>query len=160
MTELLQSLGIDWRLLIAQIFNFLFLFFVVYKFFAQPLNNLLEERKKKIEEGYKNREEAKKLIEDVKRLRNEILDNAKKEKEEILSSAYHQKEILIQKFMEEIEKSRKEFEKRLNEEKNVRRENFYAELKKELPEILEKLATKIFHNEKLNREFIERALNE
>ena len=49
MSELFSKLGIDWKLLIAQIINFLVLLFVLYKFAYRPILSMLEKRTKKIE---------------------------------------------------------------------------------------------------------------
>lgn len=46
--EFIENLGIDLRLLIAQIINFLILLFVLYKFAYRPIVNLLDKRAKTI----------------------------------------------------------------------------------------------------------------
>lgn len=158
--ELIHNLGIDWKLFIAQILNFVILFFIIYKFLVVPLNNILEKRKLKIEEAYKYRQEAIRLIEKIRKLKKNILIKIKKEREEILNSAYQQREVLINNFLKETEKFRTEFEKKFEKEKEAIKKNFYLELNKEIPEIMEKLAFKVFHNKKLNREFIKKMLNE
>lgn len=160
MQDLFYSLGIDWKLLLAQVINFFILFFIIYKLFAKPINNFLEERKKAIEEGYRNRDYAEKLIKRIQKLRRKILAKTEKQREEILSLAYKQKEAMIQEFQKEVKRLREEFYQRFEKEKEEERLNFYSELKKEIPQILEKFAFKIFHNQKLNREFIEKILNE
>lgn len=56
--ELLQNLGIDWRLLIAQLINFVILLAVLYRFLYKPVLKLLHERSARIEEGLKNADTA------------------------------------------------------------------------------------------------------
>lgn len=160
MKEILYILGIDWKLIIAQIINFFILFFIIYKFFAQPLNEIIEKRRKEILEGYKIREDAENLMEKIKNLREEILKKAEEERLEIIKSAYQEKEQLLNQFINEIENLRKEFNEKFEIEKNEKREIFYQELMKEIPEILEKFSKKVFHNKELNREFIESILKE
>lgn len=160
MEELFHTFGIDWRLLIAQIINFFLLFFLVYKFLSKPLYEIIEKRRKEIEEGYKNKEEAEKLIKEIYRLREEILKKAEIEKEEMLRSAYQERESLIKNFLEEVDKLRKEFNEKFEKEKEIMKKNFYLEIEKEIPKILEKFAQKVFHDSKLNKEFIKRILNE
>ncbi len=60
--ELLQSLGVDWKLLLAQLINFAILLAVLYKFLYKPLLKVMEERSKKIEDGLKNAEAAEKKL--------------------------------------------------------------------------------------------------
>ena len=56
--ELLTNLGIDYRLLIAQLINFVILLAVLYRFLYKPVLKLLHERSAKIEQGLKNAEEV------------------------------------------------------------------------------------------------------
>lgn len=56
--ELLTNLGIDWRLLIAQLINFAILLAVLYKFLYKPVLKLLHERTVRIEQGLKNAQEV------------------------------------------------------------------------------------------------------
>ncbi len=61
--ELLEKLGIDFKLLIAQLVNFFILFFVLYKFAYKPILGALERRSKRIEQSL---EDAKKIDENLK----------------------------------------------------------------------------------------------
>lgn len=54
MGELISKLGIDFRLLIAQIVNFFILLFVLYRFAYKPILNALEKRSKRIEQSLKD----------------------------------------------------------------------------------------------------------
>lgn len=49
--ELLSKLGIDWRLLLAQLVNFLVLLAILYRFLYRPVIKLLTERSEKIAHG-------------------------------------------------------------------------------------------------------------
>src|SRR3989338_6525968 len=110
--ELLTKLGIDYRLLIAQLINFVILLAVLYRFLYKPVLKLLHERSTKIEDGLKNaeaveatlkdaaalfetktreaREEAAKLFDaskkDVDVLRAELIAKAQKESEQIIEA--------------------------------------------------------------------------
>lgn len=87
MSELLSKLGIDWRLFIAQIINFLVLFFVLKKFLYKPAVAMLERRRETIE---KSLEDAKKMEESVARMSAENekrLQEVKKESARILEAA-------------------------------------------------------------------------
>jgi F-type H+-transporting ATPase subunit b len=60
--ELLHSLGIDWRLLGAQIINFLILLAILYRFLYKPILRLMQERENRIKESLKNAEETEKKL--------------------------------------------------------------------------------------------------
>lgn len=66
---LLGTLGINWKLFLAQLVNFGIVLFVFWKFVAKPLGKLLTDRQARIESGLKNAdymEAEKKKFEDWK----------------------------------------------------------------------------------------------
>jgi len=107
----LESLGIDFKLLIAQAINFLILLLLLNKFLYKPIVQLLSDRKKKIEEGVKNSErarveldkaqgEAKKIIaraiEDAQKIENESKQTAETEVTKILALAQGRAQKIIE----------------------------------------------------------------
>jgi F-type H+-transporting ATPase subunit b len=54
MGELISKLGIDFKILIAQIINFFILLFVLYRFAYKPVLKALENRSKRIEQSLKD----------------------------------------------------------------------------------------------------------
>lgn len=90
--DALTSLGIDLKLLIAQVVNFGILLFILTKFLYKPLLKLLDERKQKIAQGLDDSQKAetklaqastasKKQISEAVTQANLIIENAKKEAE-------------------------------------------------------------------------------
>jgi len=115
--EALHSLGIDWKLLIAQIVNFAILLVVLSKLLYRPIIRILDERSQKIAKSLKDAEMASdslsKSEEDAEKIRqkaykeaNEILVNAKKEAEAgklaIISDAHAEAEKIIKRGSEEV----------------------------------------------------------
>ena len=49
--EALESLGIDWKMLVAQVVNFIILLLILRKFLFGPIVKLLDDRRKTIEKG-------------------------------------------------------------------------------------------------------------
>ena len=92
MSELISKLGIDWKLLIAQIVNFLVLLFVLWKFAYGPILAMLEKRQKKIEKGLKDAEAAGKKLEESEEKQKEILKRARTEAKDIVEKARIQAE--------------------------------------------------------------------
>jgi F-type H+-transporting ATPase subunit b len=154
MNELFSAFGIDYKILIAQILNFSLIFIVIYKFLLQPLNKVIQERQNKILEGLKIREESKKLIKRIKKLRAKILEKAYQEKEKILFEAEEIKKQKLEKLIEEISDLRKKMLLDLNKEKELLEEKFHNELNERLPEILLQISKKVFSHRELNKEFI------
>lgn len=58
MGDLLSQFGIDWRLFVAQLLNFLILLWILRRFVYPPLVKLLRERHERIERGVAEAEEA------------------------------------------------------------------------------------------------------
>jgi len=160
MKELLNSLGLDIRLLIFQIINFFILFLIIYKFFSKPLNNLITERKLKIEEGSKKYEEALSLIKRLNKIKKKIITKAEKEKEKILLEALKEKNLILQKALIEAETEKDRFKNRFKKELAAERESFLNEVKKESVDLFLDLAKKIFSRSDLDRKYIEKVLNE
>jgi F-type H+-transporting ATPase subunit b len=129
--ELLSKLGIDWRLLIAQLVNFLILLFILYKFLYKPVLNLLENRREKIEKGLKDAEKMGEELEKIKALREEEIKKAKREAQEIIERAQKTAESAGR----EIKlKAKKEVEKLIDVAKNQiidEKEKMLAEIKNE-----------------------------
>jgi F-type H+-transporting ATPase subunit b len=85
--EILNDFGFEPILFVAQIINFIIIFWLLKKFLYKPVLKLLEERKHKIESGLKNAEEAeKKLLEAVEKEEN-ILRKAQTEAKKMIDEA-------------------------------------------------------------------------
>jgi F-type H+-transporting ATPase subunit b len=106
--EALQNLGIDFKILLTQIFNFGLtvgiLTFLVYK----PILKVLNERKQKIADSVKNAEE----IEDMKAKAQEMFDGkieeAKKEMDQILTRAKKDAEQMRKEIVDKANEKAKE----------------------------------------------------
>lgn len=133
--DFLDKLGIDWRLLIAQLVNFAILFFVLRKFLYKPIIEVLEKRRKQIEENsektknleirlqksdemYKQKikeAEQKSLLivkeaeEIAKKLKTDMLENAKQETEVFLKEANDRSVMESAKILEEVKRESEVF---------------------------------------------------
>ncbi len=87
MADLLQSFGIDWRLLIIQAVNFGVLLVALTYFLYKPVLNILDERRKKIEQGVKDASDAKHELENAELKAGEIIGQASGKAEEIVLNA-------------------------------------------------------------------------
>jgi len=85
MGELFSNLGIDVKLLFAQAVNFLLVLWLLNRFVFRKLLSLLEERKKKIEQGLELRDRAEKEVAQIGNARHRALQEVKKEAELVLS---------------------------------------------------------------------------
>ena len=79
MLEALTSLGIDYKLLIAQLVNFVLLFIVLYIFLYKPVLKMLNERSKKVDKSLDDADRIeKRLVEVEKEIDNKLKEADKK----------------------------------------------------------------------------------
>jgi F-type H+-transporting ATPase subunit b len=126
--KIFEAFGIDYRILIAQLVNFGILVFVLWKFAYKPMFKMLEDRRKKIEDGIENAAKAEKRLEGIEKKEKEVLKEAKLEAAKILENAKVMAEDIRK---SEILKTQEEMGRMINKE----RENLQAEKAKVLREI-------------------------
>jgi len=122
----MEKLGIEPKLLIAQIVNFLIIVFVLSKLLYKPILSMLEKRKKEIEEGLKLTEKMREEEEKFQQKKQKMLETtrgeaasileearkqAKEEEKEIIAVAHKEADIIIVKGKAEAERVRIEMEK-------------------------------------------------
>lgn len=87
MNQLFAAFGIDWRLLLINLFNFGLLLAALWYFLYGPLTKMLEERRQKVIEGVDAARDARHRLEEIERSRAAMLAAAGKEADEVLSQA-------------------------------------------------------------------------
>ena len=120
--ELLSKLGINWKLLLAQIVNFLILLFILHRFAYKPVLKMLNDRSSKIEKGLRDAEDSQKKLQEIAQKESEIMRNAREEAQIIIMKAEDiarkNKEEIIAEAKSNSEKVLKDAEKKIEEEKN------------------------------------------
>ena len=102
--EILNNFGFEPILFIAQIVNFLIIFFVLKKYLYKPVLKLLDERKNKIVKGLKDAEESTKLLEQTLQKEEKILKDAQSKARELIEEAKKQNEQMLKNSEEETNK--------------------------------------------------------
>ena len=87
MGELLSNLGINGKLLFAQIVNFLIIFALLGKFVFPKILTFIEERKKKIAKGLELTEKAEREMQRINDARSRELEKARQAGEVLISQA-------------------------------------------------------------------------
>jgi F-type H+-transporting ATPase subunit b len=87
MEEILHAFGIDWRLIVIQIFNFGLLVGVLWYFLYTPVLKLLSDREAKIKQGVLDAEAAERARKDADVARTQVLKEAHTEASQIVSRA-------------------------------------------------------------------------
>jgi F-type H+-transporting ATPase subunit b len=135
MGELFSNLGIDPKLLFAQAVNFFLVLWVLNRFVFRKLLSLLEERKKKIEQGLELRDRAEKevaqignarhrALQEIKRQAETVLsqtrDQARQKEQELLKAAKERQEAILVKAREQGEKDKEDMIREAQQEIRMR----------------------------------------
>lgn len=83
----LARLGVDWRLLVAQLVNFGVVLFVMWKWVYRPLLKVMDERAKKIEQGLKDAAAASADRQGAGAEKDQIVTAARLQSKEIIEEA-------------------------------------------------------------------------
>ncbi len=141
-TSLLGTLGINWKIFLAQLINFGIVLFVMWKWVYTPLLKAIEERQKKTEKGLKDADEAARNLAHAAREYETTVTSARREAQRILEEAAAAAEKTragsTAKAQQEVAKVVAEGRARLADEK----EQIVRQAKKEIAELAVAIAEK------------------
>lgn len=127
----MENLGIQPIQLLAQAINFLLLLYILKKYLYKPILKILDNRKKKIEEGLEYTEKTKIEFEKSEKIKQEMIEEAKQEAQKLLTEAKKsvkkqqvliledaeaQAKVLLNKAKKDIDVQRIEMEKDIHEQ--------------------------------------------
>ena len=141
--ELLDKLGVDWRLLVAQIANFTILLFVLVKVLYKPLTQMLENRRKTIEKGLSDAEEAKVARNRAESEKQLILAEARREALEIINHARADVEEVKQKLIQEGQAEKLQLIQNGREQAQQEKNNAMKEAEVSVGELVVELTKKL-----------------
>ncbi|MDR0617672.1 MAG: ATP synthase F0 subunit B [Endomicrobium sp.] len=84
--EIIQKFGLETKLFLFQLVNFLIIVFILKKFLFAPLRKVFDERKRKIEQSLLDAENAKIALDNASQEKRKILSEAKLNAEKLASS--------------------------------------------------------------------------
>ncbi len=149
MAELLHNFGVDVRLLIAQVVNFVFLFFLLRKFAYAPVLEMLRKRRQEIAEGIAMRAEAEKTLGEVEEIKERTAAEAQadalavvgraeetgaRRKEEIVAEATARSEALVAEAKVRAEKEAEKIQGRVLAEAEALVREGIARVLRQLPQ--------------------------
>lgn len=127
----MEQLGIEPKLLLAQVINFLVIVFVLSKVLYKPIITMIDKRKREIEEGLtltqKMREEEEKmqakkvkLLEETRKEGRVVIEEAKKQAKEVekdlIAQAQKQTEEIVAKGKADVERLHATMQKEIRKE--------------------------------------------
>jgi F-type H+-transporting ATPase subunit b len=161
--EIVKTFGLDPYLLIAQIVNFLIIFYLLKRFLYKPLNNMLEKRQQLAQEAIDTAKTNEKILEKSKDEEKEIIAKARETANEIVKEAKEQATDIIK----QAEATTKQQTDKTLKDAKTQIELETAEAQKQLDKYVLKLALDLLKkslgdviSEKEQSELVEKAMKE
>ncbi|KKS19268.1 MAG: ATP synthase subunit b [Parcubacteria group bacterium GW2011_GWC1_41_7] len=158
--QVLGELGINGGLLLAQAVNFGLIVAIIYFFLHKPLGDIIDERRKKIEEGLRRQEEATELLHRIQVMRQDIMRKIEIEREDILKKTNDEALQLQEDARKKLQTFEKGERKKIEQELKNLEMDMLESVQKKMPEVFLSFAKKMFKDERLNKEFIETLLKQ
>lgn len=161
MESLIHNLGIDWKLLGFQVINFAILLYVLRRFLFKPLLKIIDERKKKIEEGLKFSEQVEKDVKEIQEKRGHILAEAHKKADLEIEAAKKIAEEKQKEIMEDADQKAQDILMMAKVEANDERQKIVRGSRQDILDLAFSVAAKVMakkigerDDKKLTEEFI------
>lgn len=143
MAELLDKLGIDWRLFIAQLVNFVILFFALRKLLYRPVIAILDERRARITTGLRDAEQSTARLAGVELERREVLHRAETERAAMLERAAEEAEQLRKERAAAADEEARGIRTRATREAERVRSDLLAEVRREVGDLVLTVSRKV-----------------
>ena len=159
MDSIINTFRIDFKIILAQVFNFGIVFVVLYIYALKPLNKLMKERSEKIAKGIDDAKTNAQILNNTKAEYEEALAKARKEADKIFQEgkkeAETKKALMLEKAKDEVAVMIESGKKNLENEKI----KMVAEAKEEITSLSVKIAEKIL-GKNIDGHFDEKTIKE
>jgi len=143
MGNVAQQFGVYWPNLIAQLILFAIVYFVLKRFAFQRVTAMLEERRRRIEEGQLNAEKIKKQLAEAQTKYEEILAKAHAESQRLLEEVRASGDRLADQKRQEAIAAAEQIALKAQESIGLERDKIMADLKRELGRLVVDTTTRI-----------------
>ena len=141
--EIFQTFGVTWDKLIAQIILFLIVYFVLKTYAFGPILQVLNERRRRIEEGQNNAEKIKKQLAEAELRYQEVLRKANDEATRLIEESRASSEAHTQKQIQQAIKDAEGIITKAQESISQERSKMVAEVKKEMVDLVVHTTAKV-----------------
>lgn len=93
--EILNNFGFEPILFLAQIINFLIIYWLLKKFLYKPVLKMLAERKQRIAQGLKDADESARLLEQTLQKEEKVLKDAQEKAKKLIEDAKAQSDLML-----------------------------------------------------------------
>lgn len=141
--EIFTTFGVSWGKFIAQIILFLFVYWVLKKYAFGPILEVLNERRRRIEEGQHNAEKIKKQLAEAELRYQEVLRKANDEATRLIEEARASSDAHTQKQLQQAIKDAEGVIAKAHESISQERHKMVAEVKKEMVDLVVQTTAKV-----------------
>jgi F-type H+-transporting ATPase subunit b len=142
-TEIFANFGITWPKFIAQFILFLVVYWVLNKYAFGPVLKMLQERRRRIEEGQHNAEKIKRQLAEAELRYQEVLRKANEEATKFLEEARASSDAITQKQLQQAIKDAEGIIAKAQETISQERNKMVAEVKKDMVDLVVKTTSKV-----------------
>ena len=132
MAELFSNLGIDAKILAAQIINFAILLLLLQKFAYKPVIGMLNKRREEIEKANQHSSEIQDRMSEIESARSKVLNEARKESNELIKKAEVNAVQASQRIVEDAKEEARQVSIREQKKLESEREKLRDELRLEI----------------------------
>ncbi|MEX0330228.1 MAG: F0F1 ATP synthase subunit B [Puniceicoccaceae bacterium] len=143
----LGGFGLDGKLILAQMVNFVVVAFLLWRFAFKPVMATLDERQNKIAEGLQFAEEAKTQLAETEKRQAEVLREANTKAQEILHEARDKARELEDRLKAETSTQIDEMRKRAEESNELERQKMLTEVRQEIARLVVMTSGKVLQRE-------------
>jgi F-type H+-transporting ATPase subunit b len=143
MSEIFQSFGVEWPKFAAQVLLFMIVYFVLSKYAFKPIVAMLEERRRRIEEGQLNAEKIKKQLAESEKHYAEILNKANADAQRLIDEARASSASLAERKQQQAISEAEQILVKAREAATFEREKMFTDLKRELGRLVVDTTTKV-----------------
>lgn len=143
MKELFNTFGLEWPKFLAQLILFIIVYFVLKKFAFAPIIAMLEERRKRIEEGQLNAQKIKQQLAEAEQRHAEILAKANAEAQRLIDHARESAGHVTDRKMQEAIAAAEQIMAKAKEASALEYERSMDQLKRELGHLVVETTAKV-----------------
>ncbi len=144
---LVGQFGINGKILVAQIINFVIVAALLYRFAFKPILTTIEERQQKISDGLQYAEEMKSQLAESERQQAEALKAANQEAQKIISDSKEQARIFYEKQTQETAQRTEDMLKRAEDTIERERNKMISDVRKEVAQLVVQTSGKVLKKE-------------
>jgi len=143
LSKVAEQFGVSWANLIAQVLLFAIVYWVLKRFAFKPVIAMLEERRRRIEEGQLNAENIKKQLAAAQAKYEEILAKANAESQRLLEEVRASGDRLAEQKRQEAIAAAEQVTLKAQEAMALERDRVMAEMKRELGRLVVDTTTRV-----------------